>query len=40
LVLLAWLNDLFGYQSNRDLLTDMVADIFGNDTMTIVEVQV
>ena len=23
LVLLAWLNDLFGYKSNRDLLTDM-----------------
>lgn len=31
LVLLAWLNDLFGYQHNRDLLTDMKEAAEGFD---------
>jgi len=31
LVLLAWLNDLFGYKSNRDLLTDMKETAEGFD---------
>jgi len=32
LVLLAWLNDLFGFQSNRDLLTDMKEAAEGFDS--------
>ena len=31
LVLLAWLNDLFGYQHNRDLLADMKEAAEGFD---------
>ena len=33
LVLLAWLNDLFGYKSNRELLTDMKETAEGFDAL-------